>query len=139
MAEVAVFDPEGSQQTVQMVHTNVVPGTSANAFPGTAQFEWLRSYLVRERTLYIYNTGAQPIRYKVTLRPVTPVVSARTATLPSHDGSSADNDIAAGGVAIINIWEACHAINVFIRSTNTGQPSTFEIVGVGHIMALIGG
>jgi len=108
-----------------------ITGTSTNSYPGTAQAEWKKAYNYNGyKTITIEEDGgANGITAKVAIKPSP---NDTFTGLVKDDNGADEPAIAASAFALFNIPEACHTIEVFIKSTVGGSHGTFKIIAAGY-------
>ena len=109
-----------------------ITGTSANAYPGTAQAQWAHAFVYNGyKTIYIENTDStNSITVKVSAKPSP---NDAFEGLVKDDNGSSEPAIAAAAFALFNISEACHTINIFVKSTVEDSHGTFKIIASGYM------
>lgn len=118
-----------TQSSSGLWSSNVITGSSANTFPGTAQAVW-NAGPYEIKSLSIINTdGSASLDYYVTFK-VTANSSAQN--LPNHGTASSPVALAAGESALVSTSDSIAELSVYIKSTAADTPANFETSASGQ-------
>lgn len=111
---------------------NAITGNSTDAYPGTAQAEWKKAYVYNGyKTIIVEETGgSNGITAKVAIKPSP---NDTFTGLIKDDNGADEPAISASAFALFNIPEACHTIEVFVKSTSAGNAGAFKIIASGYL------
>lgn len=113
-----------------------ITGDSEDSAPATAHGEWDKASLYAARTIYVFNTGSEHFKVKVTVQPILSDTAEGVYVSPDgltiFDGADSSCQVTDGNYARINIDDVCAQINVSCVSTTPSTPSAFKIIATGR-------
>lgn len=113
-----------------------ITGTTTNSFPVTAQARWKGAKLYDNKQLTIHNTdGSDSLDFKIVIYDTAADTTGHEypGYGPDAEGASDPKTLTAGKAAWIAIPEPVYSIEIFLKSTVTDTPATFEVLATGQI------
>lgn len=115
--------------------STIIPGTTTNSFPGTAQARWKSAKLYDNKQVTIQNTGANSLDFKLVIHDNAndTIGHEYPGYGPDAEGAGDPKTLAAGKAAWIAIPEPVYSIEIFLKSTVDDTPTTFDVLATGQI------
>lgn len=129
-ADFTIFKQEGG-----FIATGKLEGTSADAYPVTPNCRWKTAYLAGKKSLFIFNTDANGLLFKIVAYPTTQTGVDPYIVKDSLGVAQSDIALATGDVAIVNLAdEVVQQIDIFIKSAVADTPSDYLCVSTGAMI-----
>ena len=112
------------------MHNQRITGTTANAYPATAQYENDRIGTMNGKSVMIQNTGSSnSLDFKIE---ILHNKNSTVVAYPLDGGGATELTVVKDEYALINIPEVFYKVSISAKSTITDNTTTFEISMTGR-------